>query len=62
WSGDAELSLFEAPTEELAVLRVDEVIGAYYRQVGVTWNGGRVLESRPSEPGSGERLESRCTP
>jgi len=46
WFGDADLTLFEAPTEELAALAVDEVIGAYYRQVGVTWNGGRVLESR----------------
>jgi acetoacetate decarboxylase len=46
WSGDADLTLFEAPTEELAALAVDEVIAAYYRQVGVTWNGGRVLESR----------------
>ncbi|MDQ2958034.1 MAG: acetoacetate decarboxylase family protein [Actinomycetota bacterium] len=43
WAGDAELSLFEAPNEELAALRVDEVIGGYFRQVGVVWNGGRQL-------------------
>ncbi|RFU39638.1 acetoacetate decarboxylase [Actinomadura logoneensis] len=43
WRGDAELRLFESPTEELASLRVDEIIGAYYRQVGVVWNGGRRL-------------------
>ncbi|WP_026416197.1 acetoacetate decarboxylase family protein [Actinomadura oligospora] len=43
WRGDAELRLFEAPTEELASLEVDEIIGAYYRQVGVVWNGGRKL-------------------
>ncbi len=44
WQGDAELRLFDAPTEELARLSVDEVIGGYYRQVGVVWNGGQTLE------------------
>ncbi|GFJ96223.1 acetoacetate decarboxylase family protein [Phytohabitans rumicis] len=48
WAADAELRLFDAPTEELADLRVDELIGAYYRQVGVTWNGGALLESGTS--------------
>jgi len=43
WSGDVELNLYESPTEELARLSVDEVIGGYYRQVGVVWNGGRTL-------------------
>jgi acetoacetate decarboxylase len=46
WAGDASLTLLEAPTEELASLEVHELIGAYYRQVGVTWDGGRVLDSR----------------
>jgi acetoacetate decarboxylase len=45
WAGDAELRLFESPTEELDRLRVDEIIGGYYRQVGVVWNGGRSLET-----------------
>lgn len=43
WRGDAELRLYGAPTEELAALEVGEVIGAYHRQVGVTWAGGRRL-------------------
>ncbi len=43
WRGDAELELFESPTEELASLTVSEIIGGYYRQVGVTWDGGSVL-------------------
>ncbi|MGL5810563.1 MAG: acetoacetate decarboxylase family protein [Nocardioides sp.] len=43
WRGDAELRLFDAPTEELARLDVREVIGGYFRQVGVVWNGGRTL-------------------
>jgi acetoacetate decarboxylase len=43
WTGDVEVRLFESPTEELANLTVDEVIGGYYRQVGVEWNGGATL-------------------
>ena len=43
WRGDATLELFESPTEELAALEVREIIGGYYRQVGVTWDGGTVL-------------------
>lgn len=44
WRGDAELELFEAPSEELAALTVEEIIGGYYRQVGVVWDGGEVLQ------------------
>ncbi|HLX51530.1 MAG TPA: acetoacetate decarboxylase family protein [Streptosporangiaceae bacterium] len=56
WRGDATLELFGSPTEELARLTVDEVIGGYYRQVGVTWDGGSVL-ARPAAgtPGKSER-------
>jgi acetoacetate decarboxylase len=43
WRGDVELRLFDSPTEELARLEVDEIIGGYYRQVGVKWNGGATL-------------------
>jgi acetoacetate decarboxylase len=43
WAGDAELRLFDAPTEELSRLSVEEIIGGYYRQVGVVWNGGTTL-------------------
>lgn len=43
WKGDVELRLFESPTEELAELSVEEIIGGYYRQVGVMWNGGATL-------------------
>jgi len=49
WSGDATLELFASPTEELDRLAVEEIIGGYYRQVGVTWDGGTVLDDgRPS--------------
>jgi acetoacetate decarboxylase len=43
WRGDATLALFRSPTEELAALEVREIIAGYYRQVGVTWDGGKVL-------------------
>jgi acetoacetate decarboxylase len=43
WTGDAELRLFDAPTEELSRLSVEEIIGGYYRQVGVVWDGGTTL-------------------
>ena len=36
-------ALLDSPTEELARLEVREIIGAYYRQIGVVWNGGRSL-------------------
>ncbi|WP_438289872.1 acetoacetate decarboxylase family protein [Streptomyces sp. HUAS TT7] len=48
WAGDADLELFDSPTEELARLVVREPIAAYYRQVGVVWDGGRLLESNTS--------------
>jgi hypothetical protein len=43
WHGDATLDLFDSPTEELARLYPREIIGGYYRQVGVTWDGGKVI-------------------
>ncbi|MYR63838.1 acetoacetate decarboxylase, partial [Streptomyces sp. SID625] len=48
WVGDADLELFASPTEELAHLEIREPIAAYYRQVGVVWDGGRLLESHTS--------------
>ena len=41
--GGATRERCESPTEELAALEVREIIGGYYRQVGVTWDGGTVL-------------------
>jgi acetoacetate decarboxylase len=43
WAGEATLDLFDSPTEELARLEVHEIIGGYYRQVGVVWDGGQSL-------------------
>lgn len=36
-------ALLPSPTEELERLEPAEIIGGYYRQVGVTWNGGQLL-------------------
>ncbi len=47
WSADAELELFDSPWDELATaLPVDEIISGYYRQLGVSWNGGTTLAQR----------------
>ena len=43
WTGEAELTLFETPGEELASLRVVEPIAGYYRRVGATFAGGTSL-------------------
>ena len=44
WVGDAELHLADSPWDELAsVLPVREMIAGYYREVGVTFNGGTLL-------------------
>ena len=43
--------LFPAPTEELDRLAPEEIIGGYYRQVGVVWDGGRLLHDNLAVPG-----------
>lgn len=43
-------ALFDAPTEELDRLAPQEFIGAYYRQVGVVWNGGTLLHDSLGAP------------
>ena len=36
--------LFDSPWDELAsILPIGEIIGGYYREVGVTFNGGKLL-------------------
>ncbi len=51
WAGRVDvLDLFDSPTEELSRLVPDEVIGGYYRQVGVVWDGGKHLAEGESGP------------
>jgi hypothetical protein len=46
-----EFRLFPGPTEELDRLAPEEIIGGYYRQVGVVWDGGRLLHDNLAVPG-----------
>jgi enduracididine biosynthesis enzyme MppR len=43
WRGDAELTFYDSPVEELTRIAPREVIGGYYRSVGVSWEGGTRL-------------------
>jgi acetoacetate decarboxylase len=43
YTGDASVTLFAAPGEELAALEPREMIAGYWRQVGVTFDGGTRL-------------------
>lgn len=43
WAADAEVALFDAPTEEIALLEPTEIIGGYYHRVGVSWRQGTTL-------------------
>ena len=45
WGGAATLDVFDAPTEELALLAPQEIIGGYFRSVGTTFVGGTTLRS-----------------
>ncbi|MEM7272607.1 MAG: acetoacetate decarboxylase family protein [Actinomycetota bacterium] len=45
FAGDAELTLFDAPTEELARLNPDEIIGGYWRQIGNSMAGGTTVRA-----------------
>ncbi len=47
WMGDAELTLGDSRWDELgSILPVKEILGGYYREVGVTFNGGVLIEDR----------------
>lgn len=44
FEGDFDIALFDSPVEELTRLRPTELIKGYWREVGVSWNGGTTLE------------------
>ncbi|QAV71426.1 acetoacetate decarboxylase [Salinibacterium sp. UTAS2018] len=47
WKGDAELHLEDSQWDELhSILPVQEILGGYYREIGVTFNGGELVEDR----------------
>ena len=43
FTGDFDLSYIESPNEELHLLPVREKIGAYWRDIGLTWKVGRTI-------------------
>jgi len=43
FTGDFDLRLFDAPTEELTRLKPIEKIAAYWREVGTSWKEGKTL-------------------
>jgi hypothetical protein len=47
WTGQAELALHDSPIEELTHLALREMIGGYYRSVGMSWKSGTVLDPDP---------------
>lgn len=44
FQGEAELSYFDSPVEELTLIRPKEIIGAYWHEVGVSWRAGTTLQ------------------
>jgi enduracididine biosynthesis enzyme MppR len=44
WSGDAKLTLFESPSEDVALLAPVEILGGYRFSFAETLTGGRLLE------------------
>ena len=45
FAGEATLELLDSPTEELTLLEPQEILGGYFRTVGMTFTGGRTLHS-----------------
>lgn len=53
YCGDAELEIFDNPTEEMHRLPVDEIIGGYYRQVSNSMAGGTTVWAGPNPMAGG---------
>jgi acetoacetate decarboxylase len=54
YAGDADLELFDAPTEEFTLLRPREIIAATWRSVGATFAGGETVVRATYEPSTDE--------
>lgn len=48
FAGDADLTLHDSPTEEIAAFEPIEMIGAWYRQVGNSMAGGTTVAANPN--------------
>ena len=53
WKGEAHLELFSSPSEEHHRLLPGEIIGGYWRRVGMSWKGGTTLHRSPAPPPQG---------
>ena len=53
FAGDAELDIFDNPTEELARFGDVEIIGGLYRQVGNSMAGGTTVAAEPNPMATG---------
>lgn len=45
WEGEAELTFYDSPFEELKAIEPKEMLKGYYHSFGYTFRGGKVLES-----------------
>lgn len=50
WEGQAELSLFPSPAEEHHRLEPREMVGGYWRRVGMSWKKGTTLHRSTPPP------------
>ncbi len=57
YAGDAELDIFDNPTEELTRLAPIEIIGGFYRQVGNSMAGGTTVQAHPNPMAEAEAGE-----
>jgi len=62
FAGDATISFYDSPVEELTRLAPIEVIGAYWREVGTSWNGGTTLETNVDGSADGSRRPGERAP
>ena len=44
FKGEADLTLFDSPVEELLDIAPQEIIGGYWHEVGASWKAGTTLQ------------------
>jgi len=44
WGSHTELEFHDSPVAELTRIAPEEMIGGYYRSVGMSWDGGTLLD------------------
>ncbi len=46
WAAEADLAVWDSPTDELGLLTPIEILGGFYHRVAVSWRAGTTLEHR----------------